>query len=81
VGGRHALLEDEGEDLAGGTVDGQLAAVDARAHIVLRVAVVAGPADADLTAGALQLVVHAGLAQSQQAQKGQCEYCQDQKKL
>lgn len=80
VGWRHALLEDKGEDLAGRTVDSQLAAVDARAHIVLRVAVVAGPADTDLTAGALQRVVQAGLAQSQQAQEAQCEYWQDQKR-
>lgn len=77
VGGRGALLEDEGEDLTRWTVGRQLAAVDTGANIVLGVAMVARPADSDLVAGALQLIVQAGLAKGQQAQKGQGEDCKD----
>lgn len=77
VGGRGALLEDEGEDLTRWTVGRQLVAVDTGANKILGVAVVARPADSDLVAGALQLVVQAGLANGQQAQKGQGEDCKE----
>lgn len=76
-GWRRTLLQHKREDLAGGAVDGQLIAVQALADIVLRVAEVAGPADAHLIGCALQAVLCARLRQRGEAEQGQSqsEYC------
>lgn len=67
------LLQHKGEDLAGSAVDSQLIAIQALADIVLRVAEVAGPADANLSGGALQSVVGACLRQRGEAEEGQSQ--------
>lgn len=67
------LLQHKGEDLAGSAADSQLIAVQALADIVLRVAEVAGPADANLSGGALQSVVGTSLRQRGEAEEGQSQ--------
>lgn len=72
-------MQHKGEDLAGGAVDSQLIAVQSLADIVLRVAEVAGPADANLIGSALQTVLGACLCQRGEAEaeqgQSQSEYC------
>lgn len=76
---RSTLLQHKGEDLAGGAVDSQLIAEQSLADIVLRVAEVAGPADANLVGSALQAVLGACLSQCGEAEaeqgQSQSEYC------
>lgn len=72
-------MQHKGEDLAGGAVDSQLIAVQSLADIVLRIAEVAGPADANLIGSALQAVLGACLCQGGEAEaeqgQSQSEYC------
>lgn len=74
------LLQHKGEDLAGSAVDSQLIAIQALADIVLGVAEVAGPANANLSGGALQSVVGASLRQRGEAKEGQSQsdYCKEE---